>query len=246
MGRVPPWCLNAVCIMWASLVSIVYELFFLVFLAAFLIRRRGRVDEALRLHNAYYGTYMVRMFWPLIRVRRSGREHVPVDGPAMVVTNHRSPFDIFFFGLVGKPNMTVLIRSWPFRMPVLGWFMRRAGYIDVECQPFERVAALVGELAAREVSFLCFPEGHRSRDGRLQRFRSGAFRLAVERNLPVLPVCIAGTERILRLGRCRHLGPARIDIDILPPVDPAFFTGLRPALRLRRHVERIFKEHLGE
>ena len=245
MHEILSGCLNAMYFGYAAFLSVLFELHFLLVLAVFLLLGKGGFDDAMRFHNWYYGGFMVCLFRPLIRVRRRGIQHAPRGRPLMVVTNHRSFFDMFFMGLTPQRNTATLVRSWPFRMPILGWFMRRAGYIDVERLPFAQVTARAQALAARGVSFLCFPEGHRSPDGRLQRFQSGPFRLATEANLPVLPICLSGTEKIrARLGSFPR--PVDVHIEILPPVDPAWFPAEKRALKLRRHVESIFKEHLGD
>jgi len=245
MQRVFLWGLNVICLVHAVLLTLVFELFFICFLPVFLLTGKGKLDDAGRYHNGYYGAFMVRLFWPIVRVRRWGMHHLPTAGPVMMVTNHRSLFDIFFFGLTLQPNVSVLVRSWPFRLAVLGRFMRGAGYIDTEGLSFDSILEKVRSLAARGVSSLCFVEGHRSRDGRLQRFRSGAFRLAVECNLPVLPICITGTERLCAPGSCL-LQPAGVDFEVLPPVDTTSFPVEKRALKLRRHVENVFRERLGE
>ncbi|MGB2984502.1 MAG: lysophospholipid acyltransferase family protein [Phycisphaerae bacterium] len=239
-------CFHVACFAYAAPLTIVYELYFLVLLGVFLLLRRGSLEDAWRLHNWRFGAYMIRLFWPMIRVRRRGLEHVPSDVPVMVVANHRSFFDIFFFGLVPRRNITTLVRSWPFRLPVLGWFMRAAGYVDIERLSFDDVVATVERLAARGVSSLCFPEGHRSPDGRLQRFRSGAFRMAAACNLPVVPVCMTGTEQLFKPGCCSPIKPVHVDIEIMPAVNPASFPCEHRALKLRRHVERAFRLRLGE
>ncbi len=269
------WCVNAVCLAYALLLSIIFETCFALFSAVFLLLDMGRADEVCRLHNGYYGAFMVRMFWPFVRLRRRGLEHLrrrvaggpsarpaPVSGltarssgggldfvranrPVMMVTNHRSLFDIFFFGLVSLPNVAVLVRSWPFRIPVVGWFMRRGGYIDVERVGFNAAVYRVEELSRRGASWLCFVEGHRSRDGLLQRFHSGAFRLAVACDLPVVPVCLTGTERLCAPGT-HQFNPTKVTMKFFPEIDPASFPVHKRALKLRRHVEGIFREYLGE
>ncbi|UCE58705.1 MAG: 1-acyl-sn-glycerol-3-phosphate acyltransferase [Phycisphaerales bacterium] len=237
--------LNVICVAYAVLLTFIFELYFACFLPLFLVLGKGRLDDALRYHNGYYGAFMVCLFRPIIRVRRRGMEHLPTRGPVMMVTNHRSLFDIFFFGLTQQPNVAVLVRSWPFRLPVLGRFMRGAGYIDIERLSFDKTSELIRQLSSRRVSALCFVEGHRSRDGRLQRFRSGAFRLAVECYLPVLPVCVTGSEQLCAPGS-RLIRPASIDFLILSPVETASFPAEKRALKVRRHVENIFREQLGE
>ena len=245
MQRILVYGFNLVCIVYAALLTLVFELSFVCYLPFFLLARKGKLDDAGRYHNSYYGVFMVTLFWPIIRIRREGMQHFTTNGPVMMVTNHRSVFDIFFFALLERPNVAVLVRSWPFRLPLIGRFMRSAGYIDIENQGFESVVERVRRLAARGVSSLCFVEGHRSHDGRLQRFRSGAFRLAVRCDLPVLPICITGTERICAPGS-RLIRPACVDIQVLSPVDTTSFPIEQRAWKLRRHVESMFRAQLGE
>ena len=246
MQRILPWCFNIIYLVYAAILSVVFELHSLIILLpVFLLLRRGRFDDAMRFHNWYYGGFMVTMFWPLVRVRRRGLHHAPRNKPAIVVANHRSFFDMFFIGLIPRSNMITLVRSWPFGMPVYGWSMRLAGYLDTESLPFELVTKRVRTLADRGVSCLCYPEGHRSRDGRLQRFQSGAFRIAVDANLPILPVCIIGTEK-LRATFSSLPRPTQVRIEMLPLVYPESFPGEKRALKLRRHVENMFMRMVSE
>ena len=124
--------------------------------------------------------------------------------------------------------------------------MRWADYVDLrQMPPFEQLLESCRDLASRGASCLVFPEGHRSKDGRLQRFRSGAFQVASECDIPVLPVCITGTEN-LTTGKWLFLRPTHVNIDVLPPVHPASLPVKKRALRLRRQVEGLFRDHLGE
>lgn len=269
------WCVNTVGLAYAFLLSVVFEVCFAAFVAVFLLLDMGRTDDACRLHNAYYGAFMVRMFWPFIRLRLRGLAHLQRGGthaseihatlghgprvrtalagfdfvrahrPVMIVTNHRSLFDVFFFGCASLPNVAVLVRSWPFRIPFLGWFMRHAGYIDIERVHLDEAVGQVEALSRRGISWLCFVEGHRSRDGQLQRFHSGAFRLAVACKLPVVPACITGTEQLGAPGQ-HQFKPAQVTLKFFPEIDPASFPVHKRALKLRRHVESIFREYLGE
>ncbi len=246
MRRILRTCLYVVCFAYAALLAVLFEVCFFLFLAIFLMLRRGSFEEACRFHNWGIGAYMVRMFWPILRIRRRGFEQFPASGPVVVIANHRSFFDIFFFGFIPRRNIIVFVRSWPFRLPILGSYMRAAGYIDVEHLTFDEVLARVQRLAGRGVSLLCFPEGHRSRDGRLQRFQSGAFRIAAECGLPVVPVCIQGTENIFRPSFCTPFNPARVVMEMLPTVDPTSLPCENTALKLRHSVEEAFKARLGE
>ncbi len=207
---------------------------------------KGRIDDALRFFNRLYGHYLVRSSWPLLKIAASGRENMPRDTACVVVVNHRSTADIFFAPFFTPSNTVVFVRSWPFKLWVLSWFMKRAGYVDIEKTDIRAFVAGRGkELRDRAASFLFFPEGHRSRDGRLQAFRSGAFLLAAELNIPIVPVCMSGTEKFLPM-KDHLVRPATVTMEILPPVHPASFPEERRAVKLKKHVEAVIRGHLDQ
>ncbi|NQU44883.1 1-acyl-sn-glycerol-3-phosphate acyltransferase [bacterium] len=238
MGRVSLYLLNAVLLL---LLAVPALLFFalspLWFLAARLFTRWGRGDAG-RIFNYFFGRAEVNFARPLVRVRRRGLENVP-DGPFVAVANHRSFADIFFCTLIPRPNIQVVVRSWPFRLPILGLYMRLAGYYDVESRDLEDIVRDARELARQRVTFLFFPEGHRSRNGALRPFRSGAFAVAEATGLPILPVCLTGTERLG--GRGSFLArTSTVTITFLPPIRMEDYPVGKRQLRARREAqERI-------
>lgn len=124
--------------------------------------------------------------------------------------------------------------------------MNGAGYVDTENENVRSFLEGRGmELYKKGVSFLFYPEGHRSKDGKLQRFQSGAFLMATEFNIPVVPVCMKGTEELLPIHH-QLFRPASVFIDILPPIYPATLPEEKRALKLRRLVESVVKKHLNE
>ena len=216
------------------------------FFLGFKVFKGGRLDEALRNYIYHYGTFITRISWPLLRVKRYGEENIPKCKSCVIVVNHRSTADIFLAPLHTTRNTVVFLRSWPFKIWIFKWFMKGAGYVDIERTPLNEFNKTRGvELAKEGASFLFYPEGHRSRDGKLQRFQSGAFITATELDIPILPVCLTGSESFLPMKK--HLiRPATVRAEILPPVLPSSLPKENRALKLRRHVENIFKEHLNE
>lgn len=227
--------------------TVLFHLFaFPLILILSLALTKRRFDDAMRFSIHLYGTFAVRISWPLIRIKCSGRENMPVDASCVVVVNHRSTPDVFFAPFFTPTNTAVFVRSWPFRMLFFGWFMRSAGYVDTETTELNKFLEGKGvALCERGVSFLFFPEGHRSRSGKLQPFRSGAFLTAVRLNIPVVPVCLTGTEILLPMND-HVVRPAKINIEILSAVHPSSFPVERRSVKLKKHVEALMREHLNE
>jgi 1-acyl-sn-glycerol-3-phosphate acyltransferase len=143
-------------------------------------------------------------------------------------------------------NTTVFMRSWPFKILFLRWFMRGAGYIDTEKVSIETFLESEGRLLKeRNVSFLFFPEGHRSATGKLQNFHSGAFHVATGLDIPIIPVSLTGTEKFVSM-KDHFVRPATVEINILSPVRPTLFEGERRARKLKKHVEDLIREDLNE
>jgi 1-acyl-sn-glycerol-3-phosphate acyltransferase len=214
-----------------------------VFPAAFLLFKAGTrwsTERIVRLFIWIYGRGWIALMSPFVRFRREGLEQAKPLQPGILVVNHLSFFDTYCMALLPFSNVAFAIRSWPFRMYWYTPFMRMANYLDVEGWGWEAAARRAREILERGGNILFFPEGHRSRDGSLGRFYSGAFLLAIETGRPVLPRVITGTDRLLPPGRW-WLQPTRICLEGLPPVDPAHFSG--PTAH--RELQRAVKDAIG-
>ncbi len=155
--------------------------------------------------------------------------------PYVAVANHESYADIFLLSHLPW-EMKWLSKEAIFRIPVMGWMMRMAGDIAVQRgDRTSRVDALdqIHDRLDKNVSVMILPEGTRSPDGALQRFRNGAFKVAVERQLPILPIAVAGTRHAM----AKHsmvFRPARAVARVLEPIETAGMTQDDvPALRDR-------------
>ena len=167
-------------------------------------------------------------------------EGVVIDDPRrpyVAVANHESFADIFLISHLPW-EMKWLSKEAIFRIPVMGWMMRMAGDIAVQRSDRGSRADAVAQIHDRldkNVTVMILPEGTRSPDGRLQRFRNGAFRVAIERQLPVLPIVVAGTRNAM----AKHsvvFNPARAIVRVLEPVATEGMTlddvpGLRDRVR---------------
>jgi 1-acyl-sn-glycerol-3-phosphate acyltransferase len=226
------------------LFSVVYWAFFvltlpflfgialLVFLVTLPFDRRR-----LLLHqwSCLWGTFYVALN-PWWRVRVIGREKVPWDGAAVLVANHLSLLDILVVYALFRPFKWVA-KAELLRIPFLGWNMKLNDYVPVwrgDRESIRRMMAHCRAHLARRSPVLLFPEGTRSRDGRLQAFKDGAFRLAAEANVPVIPIAITGPSDALPKHGFVLRGHMDAVVHVLEPLDPAAYPtidALREAAR---------------
>ena len=182
-----------------------------------------------------YGRGWLLLMAPFVRFRRRGFQDLDLSQPVIFVVNHQSFFDTYCMGLLPVFDVIFAVRAWPFRMIWYRWFMRLAGYLDVETASWEEIEWAGRKALDGGAHLLFFPEGHRSRDGRLQRFYNGAFRLALATGRPVVPLCLTGTGQLLPPGRF-SLRPANVSLTALPAIDSRQFQGENAPRALRTAV----------
>src|SRR3954467_2555440 len=162
---------------------------------------------------------------PLWRFRYSGKIPENPRRPYVVVSNHESFADILLISYLPW-EMKWLSKAELFRIPVMGWMMRLAGDIPVK-RGFGPSAAEAMErcrqVLDRRVSVMIFPEGTRSRTRELLPFKDGAFRLAIEAGVPILPIAIAGTRRAMAKGTFQFRR-ATAECRVLEPIPTAGLT----------------------
>lgn len=193
-----------------------------------------------------YGRAWMIVMTPFVRFKREGLKKGGVGLPCIIVVNHFSFFDTYCMALLPVNDVTFAVRSWPFK--ILFWyrpFMRLAGYLDVEAIGWEGTLKECNKLFSGKGAVLFFPEGHRSGDGQVKRFYTGPFKLAVETGVPVLPLCITGTDTLLPPGRW-WMKPATVCLSALDPVFPGDFAsdGNTAHISMRKHVRGMIKKHL--
>lgn len=193
-----------------------------------------------------------------IRIRVEGLENVPRDGALIVAPNHISNIDPPLIGgwlgpaLDRRPRF--MAKEQLFK-GVIGWFMRSQGVIAVKAggSDVEAYRTARGLVEAGEVMVI-FPEGTRSKDGRLGRPKPGVTLLASRHDVPVLPVGISGSDDFLRRGqRMPHFG-ARVVVRIGKPYQPVAERGgdRRAALAqadeelMRRIAALVAPRHRGD
>lgn len=197
---------------------------------------RWSTERLVRWFIWIYGRVWLLYMSPFVRFERQDMDLLDIDKPYLLVVNHFSFFDTFCMALLPIHNIAFAVRSWPFKMVWYRTFMRLARYLDVEGGSWEETLAKSKEAFADGGSVLFFPEGHRSRDGYLQRFHSGGFKVAVAAGVPIVPLCIDGTNQLLPAGR-KLMYPCRIKLKALPPIDTTGYSEIDGHVRLRKQVK---------
>jgi 1-acyl-sn-glycerol-3-phosphate acyltransferase len=172
----------------------------------------GRRDPVIRV-----GQWAVRAGCRVlgIRLEVAGLERVDPRASFVFMANHLSFLDGPIMGTVVRRPVRIILKKSIFRVPVLGTSMRFVGFVPVDRKgtkggqkSLRRAARLMRE---KGYSFLLFPEGTRSRDGKIGRFRRGGFFLALESGAPIVPVTIGGTFELMPRGQWfARRGTARI------------------------------------
>jgi len=137
------------------------------------------------------------------RLEIHGLDRIPRGRPAVFMANHQSNCDPPAL-LAVLPRMLVMVKKEFFRVPILGRGMLACGFIAVDRrnreQALEAVEKGVQALKAGR-SFLVYPEGTRSPDGRLQRFKKGVFVMAIKAGAPIVPISVSGSNKIMPKGK---------------------------------------------
>lgn len=158
-----------------------------------------------------------------VSVTVEGKENANREQTYVVVSNHQSIYDIFLIYGWLELDLKWVMKKELRKVPGIGIGCEKAGHIFVDRRNPKQARIAIREALDRVgegVGILFFPEGTRSMDGRLLSFKKGAFRLATEQNIPILPVTLVGTRDVLP-SRSLRLFPGPIKMVIHPAIDPA-------------------------
>lgn len=177
-----------------------------------------------------------------VKLSADGLDNMRAGSSFIVMANHRSMYDIpalhYLLGRgrdlrwIGKLELT--------RVPVFGWAFGMSRHVAIDRQNRSRALEALKRAAAESsdgVSFVVMPEGTRSRDRKLMPFKKGGFHLAIDTGLPILPVGIVGSERLMPKGTWWIL-PGAIHVNVRPSVSVAGWS----KDRLEELVERVRAE----
>ncbi len=184
-----------------------------------------------------------------VRVEIEGLENLDPSRSYIVMSNHVSNLDPPVL-LRGLPRRTsVLVKKELFKIPVLGAAMRVGDLVPVDRR--NREAAVnsmraAGEVLRRGLYMTVFPEGTRSPEGRLLAFKKGPFYLAMDTGMPVAPVTILGTQRLMPKGSS-VIRSGTVRMVIHPTIDPSRFENKEELIAtVRREIESALPAALRE
>jgi 1-acyl-sn-glycerol-3-phosphate acyltransferase len=155
------------------------------------------------------------------KVEIVGAENVIMGKPQIFMANHQSDFDILIVLAHLQGQFRWIVKKELFQIPLFGRAMQSAGYIEIDRGDREK-AMLSLDKAAMKIregkSVMSFPEGTRSKDGRIKPFKHGMFYLAIKSGVPIVPISIIGAGEIMP-RRSLRIKPGKITMVIDKPID---------------------------
>jgi 1-acyl-sn-glycerol-3-phosphate acyltransferase len=241
-----------------KMIRVVYTLYiWLFFIPVFLIltiltaliTMGGCMLGGERFFSYYPGMIWSRLtcYLALCPVKVRGGEHIGRKQSYVFVSNHQGAFDIFLiYGFLGVPIKWVM-KAGLRKLPFVGVACRAAGFIFVDHSTPKAAARSVKEAEQalkKGASVIVFPEGSRTYTGKMAPFKKGAFQMAADLHLPVIPITLNGPYKILPIGSCspkRH----RMEMIIHPPVaTEGVEAGHKGLLQLAGHTHQIIASAL--
>lgn len=193
-----------------------------------------------------YWAILVCLLNPLWKIRVSGKEKIPRKTPFVMVSNHQSGADILViyqlmthFKWVSKKSL--------FWAPFVGWCMAMNRYIPLQRGKKSSINQMVErckETIRKGSPLMIFPEGTRSKDGSIQPFKTGAFRIALETKVPVVPIVIYGTNKAIKKGGFLIHRNHDMRVIVMDPLPYSLFAG-DDNKKLASRVREVISEGLS-
>lgn len=157
-----------------------------------------------------------------VHVEVSGLEHLEHGRTYLFVSNHQSIYDIPIIFATLPFQLRIIAKQSLGSFPFLGWHLQRTGHllVDRTSPDRHRIFRRWADLMARGLSLIVFPEGTRSVDGHVGRFKGGSFLMAIRGGIEVVPLSVLGSRRVMRKGRLT-VCPGRVRLTIHEPVPTA-------------------------
>jgi 1-acyl-sn-glycerol-3-phosphate acyltransferase len=184
---------------------------------------------------------------PLWKIIIEGREKAIRGTTYVIISNHKSLIDILLANCL-RYRYKWISKVENMKLPLLGWYLRMADYITVDRGDEESKAEMLArsfDSLKRGISIMIFPEGTRIPGNGLGFFRRGAFALAIDANVPILPVLIDGTGDILPKHGLIFRSGYNLTVRVLDPVPPESFGTSNPE-ELAVKIRDLMSDELGK
>lgn len=181
------------------------------------------VDKSRRKFHHLTGKIWASLtLFPFCKVDIEGLENLPpINMPAVYVANHQSYLDIYVLMLLGR-SFKFISKTSIFLIPVIGWSMFLTGHIPLHRMDNKSQMECLRRclnVLKQGASVLFFPEGTRTKDGKMSAFKKGAFSVAVKARVPVVPIVLIGTGDIMPNGMEGVLRPGSVKMIVQPPIE---------------------------
>ena len=180
-----------------------------------------------------------------VRVRVSGLERLDPAKSYVLASNHQSIYDIPIVFASLPLQLRIVAKESLGRFPFLGWHLQRTGHLLVDRRnPGADIVQKMKRLVREAHSLIVFPEGTRSADGAVGRFKKGPFLVAIDAQLPVVPVSIAGSRHVMKKGRLM-VCPGEVGLTIHEPIETEHLSRAQ-VNGFAELVRRVVREHVDE
>ncbi len=200
------------------------------------------IDESGRMYHGLGRSWARLVLWLCgVKVILKGREHLDPTCHYIYAANHASMFDIPAVMATIPDQIRIVLKKELTRVPIWGWALKHGPYISIDrsdakgaMESLDRAAQTIRHGA----SVLLFAEGTRTRDGKLQPFKRGAFALAAKSGVPIIPLTINNSFNILPKGSLK-IRPTDIEMVIGRPIPTEFVVGREAEKKLMDDVHEI-------
>jgi len=182
------------------------------------------------------------------RVRVHGAHHVRKGVSYVFLSTHQSLMDIPAMLGYLPAQLRIAAKKSLFRIPFMGWHLTRAGHIPIDRSSTQNAVASMQKAAGYLRNGVCafvFPEGTRSRDGYLHRFKKGGFKLAIQAQAPIIPISIIGSRQSLPADEMAFR-PAQMEMYIDEPIPTTGLTNADIENLMATVYERMAKHIASE
>lgn len=226
-------------IYWAVCIIVFFVLVTILYLLTFVFDPFNKIpNKTLRI----LAQLMLRVN-PYWSIKITGADKEKIKDPTIVIANHQSFLDLPLLYLLPW-NMKWVAKKGLFHIPILGWIIYMTGQLGIDRKSMRsarKLDALVRPIKAG-IPGMIFPEGSRSRDGKLQPFKNGAFKLAQKYNLKVLPAVLKGGHEAMPPGSWQVSTKADFTISVLDPIDAQQFSSFD---ELRDHAFSLIEKEIS-